>query len=551
MAEVSKSSRPSISARALSILRSVALQIRNRYHQIVFRLLLGRNPAPASEQWLLIGNSMPSVAPNLTLAAIARALMKRGWHCKPLFVGLSHFNHLQVPEDGIGFALETTGRNNPVVLRSANDETLDWSVDYENGQVTACGLNFFDIIDATLSNFRKVYAVDFSSADVRTEAEALRASIDAVLKVARRIEQKARGGRRITLALMETHVVPNAILARYFEHGDRRHLVDTYLVGPSFSWYMNGSLAATTAMMMRHNPLNHPYYARADEFEHWYRRLGENDHKQIESLTNRIVGSKRVMARMGRATNAAIEEAIAAARAARRPIYCLYSHLFYDRPIVDRTDLFPTMLDWISTTVEMFRGMDALLLLKPHVVELALPTHKMPNQRLADFVEMLTPAPNVMVMPPNQFLTNELPDVVDAVIVWRSTALLEMTVFGVPAVFCGPVAPYVEPLGLRSPPSLESYREWLLEAPRRVVDLEQIRRARAILYFLNVVKTVPLEIAVPLPTWLFGESITISPVRLLHSLLTRREMAGSFAKAVLERQPSAYNEEPGVVGVAA
>lgn len=538
--------------RLLSYLRSVAVVIRALYHKAVFRILLPRNGAADSQQWLLLGNSMPSMAPNLTLALLARALVPRGWHCKPLFFGLSHFNHLLPRADEIGLGLVTTARNQPVRLREdARDEPVTWQIDYANGIVSACGINFFETINATLANFRKVYSTDFADPAVVADAEALRRSIESVLIIARRIEREARRGRRIILALMETHVVPNAILAKYFECEERQDLVRVYLVGPSFSWYMSGSLAATTAMMMRHNPLNHPYYARADEFDAWYSRLQPADHERIEVLTNRIVGSKRVRDRMGRRDDTGIEQAIAAARAAKRPVYCLYSHLFYDRPIVDKTDLFPTMLDWISSTIALFRDIDGLLILKPHVVELALPSHKLPNQRLVDFVETLDLPPNVKILPANQFLTNELPELVDAVLVWRSTALLEMTVFGVPTVFCGPVAPYVEPLRLRSPRSLDEYREMLIEAPRRAVASELARRTRAILYFLNVVKTVPLEIAVPLPSWLFGEAITVSPSRLLRTLTTRDEVAGSFARAVLAGHPSAYNEKPDVLGATA
>jgi hypothetical protein len=491
---------------------------------------------------------MPSMAPNLTLAFVARSLMRRGWHCKPLFFGLSHFNHLSVPADGIGFALNTTARNDPVSLRQEAKAPLEWIVDYKAGRVSACGINFFDTIDATLANFRKVYSVDFSDPEVMVEAERLRQSIDAVLQVARRIEGEARRGRKISLALMETHVVPNAIFANYFEQRERLGLVDLYLVGPSFSWYMTGSLAATTAMLMRHNPLNHPYYARADEFGAWYQNLSQDEHRSIEALTDRIVRSTRVRSRMGHGVDEGVDKKIAAARAAGKPVYCLYAHLFYDRPILDRTPLFPTMLSWVEQTIDVFRGLDALLLLKPHVVELALPSHKLPNQRLADFVEQLGAPDNVAVLPANHFLTSELPDLIDAAIVWRSTAFLEMTIFGVPVVFSGPTAPYVEPFDLSSPKSLDEYRERLVRAPQQAVDPERVQRARAILYFLNVVKTVPLEIAQPLPAWLFGEAISVSPKRLLQAALSTDEIAAPFARAIMERRPSAYNSNTDVAG---
>jgi hypothetical protein len=320
-------------------------------------------------------------------------------------------------------------------------------------------------------------------------------------------------------------------------------LIDCYLIGPSFSWFVSGTLAATTAMLMGNNPLSHPYYAAAAEFEPWYGTLDDEAHDRIASFTDRILMSTRLRDRFGQASDNSIAGRIAEARRMGRPVYCLYAHLFYDRPIQDRTELFDGMLDWIAQTVEMFRSIDALLLLKPHVVERAIPNAKLPRQRLADFVATLSPPDNVIVLPVDQFMTNEIVHSVDAVIVWRSTAYLEMTIFGVPAVFCGPASPYAEPMKLDAPKSLENYRARVLAAPSCKPDLDRIRRARAILYFLNAVKTVPLDVARPLPTWLFGEAITIAPLRFAWKMLTGKAIGTDFAAAVRDRRPAAYYEK--------
>ena len=57
-------------------------------------------------------------------------------------------------------------------------------------------------------------------------------------------------------------------------------------------------------------------------------------------------------------------------------VYCLFAHLFFDRPIIDNTNLFNGMPDWVSKIIDIFNESDHILLIKPHVAETFYPESK-------------------------------------------------------------------------------------------------------------------------------------------------------------------------------
>ena len=73
-----------------------------------------------------------------------------------------------------------------------------------------------------------------------------------------------------------------------------------------------------------------------------------------------------------------------------RKVYCLFAHLFFDRPIIDNTNLFNGMPDWVSKIIDIFNESDHILLIKPHVAETFYPESKKPQQTLINFLKSKT-----------------------------------------------------------------------------------------------------------------------------------------------------------------
>jgi capsular polysaccharide export protein len=143
-----------------------------------------------------------------------------------------------------------------------------------------------------------------------------------------------------------------------------------------------------------------------------------------------------------------------------RNVFVLFSHLFYDTPVDDRSPSFNDMCDWIRATIEYFRNREDLLILKPHPVEVRYDyPEKTPDETLASFIRDAVPdlPANVVLLPPRLFTLRDLSAEMSCGLIWRSSVAIELSYLGIPCIVAG-VAPY-QALSLRYTQSALDYFE--------------------------------------------------------------------------------------------
>lgn len=503
------------------------------YHGIAFRLICPRTPPEAARDWVIISFNSRNVLRNLIGALAFRFLARRGWHAKPLFSG-GWLDHLIRPGDPIGGSLRVGANGRSCRLADAEPDEAAWTVDLARQRIEACGCDFYPLIEATVSNLRHVYATDLSDPSFAPIVEDALASAAAMLTVAIRLERAADAGKRIAICLNEVHTVPNGVLATYFQHPARWGKVTIYITGPAYALYYAKTERSCDVLMTRMARPNvvHPIYVTSEEFEPWFGGLSDDAHAAIDREVSRFVLSTEIRKQIGSHSDAAIHDRIMSARAAKVPVYCLFSNFTYDRFANDGTVLFESMIEWIRATIEAFRDMDGLLLLKPHIAEGYRSGASAAKLRLADIVADMALPDNVVLLPMNQYLASETFDILDAAIIWRSTAYLEMVMAGVPAIFCGPNSYFKEPLNLSPPSILEAYKARLVDLPNCAPSDDERRRAAAVLYYLNRIRVVPLEIM----THVLDDIQAISPWRLAKLCIAGQPAAEELGETILHER---------------
>ncbi len=527
----------SIIERFRSRLQHIILTSRTSWHRYAFPEMVSNNNSADSENWFLIANSSTNVQLNAALSSLATGLIGDGWHGKAIYSDHPFFEPLLGPdESGISGALRVFRRESGIIAGNHPDNDVglgNWQIDINARKIILRDINFYDLLSSSLSNFSKKYDVNFQAQEIITLLEDLKSSIEAVLRLCIKIEDAARSGKRITIALIESHIVPNAVFVSYFCQPSIAGLVQLKLIGPAYTGYTIGRMS-TPHIMMRPADLVYPlaYYAEKEEFDEWYKTIKASTRDTIIKTGQSIVDSKRVRRLIGNFDEPEIITRINATKAAGLPIYCLFAHLFYDRPIVDHTTEFDGMIDWIRKTIDAFEKIDGLLLLKPHVAEAFLKGAKAANETLHGLSTSIRLPENVVVLPPNQLLANEIAELIDAAIIWRSTAYLEMTILGVPAIFCGPNAPYSEPMAVRRLEDFGSYANALQALPTIKVETPERHRALAIIYFLNVIKVIKIRELLVLPKWLCGDNVVLSPVSVVMKKIGIWRVGNSLARLI-------------------
>lgn len=530
--------RPRLGARLRALCDRTVTAWRRSWHGYALPAILPENPAETADRWLVLVINSTSPVRMASSALLARGLMLRGWHLKIVYE-ISGFERFADADRGISGALVPIGWRLGQLTREPA-QRIGWNIDLKAGCFEALGMNFYKLVENTISNFTRLYHPDYDDPEHRDLVHNTVQSACDMLEVARRIEQAADAGKRITVVTCEAHAAPNGILREYLTHPDRQDKVAVYLLAEAYTNYYRARHYDVDVMLTRSADRDcfQAYYATKAEFERWYDRLPAEAHTHIRETVRPIIESttrrKRHTFRHDPAHMARIEEA----RAAGKPVYCLFAHVFYDRCPHDEVGPFTSMPDWITKTVEAFQAIDGLLLLKPHPGELAT-NHLAPKEYLSDLVGGRDRPDNVLLLGANEFLANEIYPLIDAAIVWQSTAFVEMSFFGVPSLYCGPPSAYSTPLGIAAPQTTAQFDDALRRLPENQPSEEFRQRAVAVTYLLNCARIIPITLITRLPDWLTPENRVVSPVKLARMKLLGTCLHPEFADVVEADGPGA------------
>jgi hypothetical protein len=496
--------------------RLVFDRLRSLWHHVVFQYLVRTLPDRAGS-WLVVAFLNEYSVPK-TMASLMtmRRLGREGWACKLAF---------QTP-------WLSTGRDEPIArsliwssrhrCRLADTRSLPNYV-FDAGRETFNieGLEVFPQLKYTIGNMLRCYEPDLSSEATRREFEPLIQSALAAYEVCRRIEQASQTIEQIRLLLADNQTIPNAVIAAYFGTHRRCPNVATYVLSEAYSLYYEDRMVAVDVMLKRIDRIDMfgAYYADRAAFRSWY------DKQPAQQLSRILTDSRAIFMntfwnkRNDRdpAQVAAIDAKIEQARARGGRVFVLFAHLIYDRPYDDRGFAFQNMIDWIEQTIELFRGRGDLLLIKPHPSERRLGEAKTKAASIRDCLVHVDLPANVEILPPTAYNIPQIAEKMDCGIIWRSTAFLELTVLGVPAMVCAANGPYFDALGLRAPESREEYRTTLDALLAQPVPEELQLQAAAVIYFLHRQCTIPVPALGRYPR-LFGENVVVSPGRFVRCL---------------------------------
>jgi hypothetical protein len=518
--------RPSIKERLTARTDHLLGRARHRYNALLFRSLIPENPPPTAKQWAIFAYFTAGGAEAALTVMLARHLMKRGVHCKFLTTGVG-FDHQIVADDLLSGAVARVSQMECRLLKRGS-ERIEWSIDYDNATFVADGLDVSELIYTTVVRHVPIERRRMADPDLRPVVDKAVATADAIFRVAKRLECAASAGKRVTYICHEGLALPNAGIAAYFE-GARSGMINIYYCGSSYNQYfsfhgdhrrsVSPYITLTKATTVRETTSQ--FCMSHEEFADWFGRQDQAQLDEALEAMHRLTAQPPTAAMKDRTDYPEYDEKIAEYRRQGKPVYVLFSHLTAEFLPFEGSLIFKDLYDWIEKTIDIFRNIDGLLLLKPHIGEhvwKAKYGDPKRHYKLKDFAATLECPDNIVVLPPDYYTTYDITRLADAALIWRSTAFLELTIHGMPALFSAGKSYFFRPLQLSSPETLADYEAQLRALPGNPPSPELSRRAAALLYYAHHDRIERLDMLNILP----DGNLLVNPWRFLTTKLFDR-----------------------------
>ena len=522
----------------------IFMLFRNFYHVIILSLLVRKNNKSSCKNWLIIFNSERNLEMNTAAALIVNKMISYGWHHKIVFTGNSFFKNFSL--DKMTKQIKIGKRVN-AKLEGKIKIHDNWKINFNNRTAILQGINFYNIIDSSLANFEKAYQLDYRKIENKVFFEKTCKSMTCIISYCSEIKRYVESGKNIRIILFDADRLPNALVLKFFESKNLLDKINLYTLGQGYGIYNDsGNWHSGNIMLTKSNPqYAHHYYAWSKDFFQWYNKNREIEKKNIDCFVNEIFSSKHYLNKeqVVSSQKETLIKTINLHRSNNLKVYCLFSHLFFDRPIIDETCYFSSMLNWIDETIEIFKkDKNKVLLIKPHIVETFYPKAKQPKQKLSNYLFDKELTKNIIVLEPNIFLADEVRKYVDGSIIWRSTAHVENISSDCPSLYCGPKAAYSSVIATDDPKNREEYNKLINDLPNKKYTSSEIETARALIYFLNKIKTIPINCYDKLPSQ-FGDNVIINPTKIIKSLKQHELLTESLEKTLLENNYGASRYE--------
>jgi len=362
-----------------------------------------------------------------------------------------------------------------------NPPTFDREIDLPGGVAKIDGINFFYEIQCSMQRIYKSYTLDFDDETIVATAHEMIESCSLLLDIYRKIHQYAnKENQKIIFCGWETTYLPNSIFNKLCSESTQKYVHYVALDRGYMHYFGKERNASNIAManLTKEKVVSRLSITR-QELDSYSLSVADQeiaDHSIIKALKeseNRIVNNlqqtksevMRTISKFGH----------------NRKIFVLFAHLFYDAPVLDKSDAFQDMQEWIIETIKYFQKSEHLLLLKPHPLEInPFKPQIEPNQRLIDLVKPYLGKENIQLLHPLLFGTKDLISFLDCGLVWRSSVALELTYLQVPTIIAG-VPPY-QTLDLCYAQSREHYFE-LIESSEKIKITE--KQKNDVIYYLS------------------------------------------------------------------
>jgi hypothetical protein len=302
---------------------------------------------------------------------------------------------------------------------------------------------------------QKRYNAFFYSDDNRPLFDELVSSCDVLLSLYMYLKKYAiKNQKKIRLVGWEVNYIPNGILKLLCDKMSTKGDIEFIEFERGYMHYFGANIKDSYVSCSNLTKTKAPFGWMVGRGELDGSKTSAIDLKDMDSVLKNLI--KRKTNPSKNEERERIFQLIENYRNAGKKIYVLFSHLFYDTPVDDKSGVFAGMCDWIDSTISRFETSEHLLLLKPHPVEIwTTYPKKMPNETLASYLEGKALDANIVLLPPDLFSIADLIDSMSCALVWRSNAALELTYHGIPCIISG--KPYYEILNIPIVKSREEY----------------------------------------------------------------------------------------------
>lgn len=430
-------------ARAVRWLRR-ARQLRDRVAAFdeAQRLIDDVRPACDAPKGLLLIVTHGSPQMTFFTALPARELKRRGYHV--VFVtraGLVPVTPLGVPEiDELEGLLTESGLSLDTSVTGRDIDVDSWDVDWDRRMVARDGVNVYQPIFETMCNRFRRFTVDGGSAGLESVRRHLIRKCDALLRVCEHVYARlARDDFPVRILAGAPHLVPNGAARIFCEEMGYQRNIHFITLMPSYEHYFEAGKRLAATRLSLHDHTQHagrqrmPLFALPETLAQWYAKIDDED--AMAARVTQVATVPRSRATGEHAGFTTVQNAAARARAAGRPVVCVFGKILFD--ICEPEQGGPAHADiddWLNDTLDAARNSDALFLVKPHPNE-RHKTFGRPSELFTDLIKTQLPE-NVLVCGHDWVNTGELPGLIDLAVVWAGTAALELGALDVPVLVC-------------------------------------------------------------------------------------------------------------------
>jgi capsular polysaccharide export protein len=234
-----------------------------------------------------------------------------------------------------------------------------------------------------------------------------------------------------------------------------------------------------------------PSHARREQFEAWLARC--EDKASIIQRAREIINLNRVQNSALSEEANAVRQRVVDARAAGRPVICLFGRILYDIAMpMEGGPAHKDMQDWLNHSIECLSRSDALVLVKPHPNEI----NKTYAQAAEYFTDLITVpcSDNVILLQHRWFNIRDLVPLLDLGVLWSGSTALELTASGVPVIVCSTWGAKDYPVEFPVPRDRVDYARMLAQPRAFGVDAALQERCALLIHYLST-----SEIMTPFP----------------------------------------------------
>jgi len=313
-----------------------------------------------------------------------------------------------------------------------------WYVDIKNEIIEAREINFFPYINNTLRTIQKRYNVFFTDNDDRPVYDDLIYTCDLLLKHFFLLkEYSEKHQKKIRFVGFESEYVPNGILKMLCDLLSCNRDVEYIEMGRGYKYYFGQHHPKESFIYCSNLTQTGTETGLAISKQEW----AEKDQKKLEfnkllkPVSNAI--EKQSFCKLPSSREKLIKK-LENYKSKGNNVFVLFSHVFYDTPVNDKSQSFIGMCEWIMETVKYFYGKKDILLIKPHPAEfLSDQPKRTPNETLASFLGDTELPENILLLDPHHFSVKDLIEFISCGLIWRSSVAMELTFLGIPCIIAG------------------------------------------------------------------------------------------------------------------